>query len=259
MKKKTYEITPATNYYKIGEMLTVHTKVLKKKKYASGYLVVENSQPDLLALFNVFTNELEFVKCSTKDDLITSSNIIDESIKNEDNLKTYDIVVFKDTISRKRMKIFFVNKIHRDNTCDLIKVNTLDLTDKSLALTLKNVNMNLLMHVEHAFRITHKDKYNNKTYTFQDYEFGLTNDLEKNIIVGTLEKKGGQSEDKKKNNDIICCSSINSDVNKERAMLNRCFIYLNDPSIVFKASSEHMRMLFKMLSKEGLPKIDDEE
>lgn len=119
--------------------------------------------------------------------------------------------------------------------------------------------MNLLMHVEHAFRITHKDKYNNKTYTFQDYEFGLTNDLEKNIIVGTLEKKGGQSEDKKKNNDIICCSSINSDVNKERAILNRCFIYLNDPSIVFKASSEHMRMLFKMLSKEGLPKIDDED
>ena len=60
MTKKTYEITPATNYYKIGEMLTVHTKNLKKKKYSSGYLVVENSQPDLLALFNVFTNELEF-------------------------------------------------------------------------------------------------------------------------------------------------------------------------------------------------------
>lgn len=31
MTKKTYEITPATNYYKIGEMLTVHTKNLKKK------------------------------------------------------------------------------------------------------------------------------------------------------------------------------------------------------------------------------------
>lgn len=257
MTKKTIETVPAKNYYKIGEMLTVHTKVLKKKKYASGYIVVENSQPDLLALFNIFTNELEFVKCSTKDDLITST-IIDESVKMK-NLKNYDTVVFKDTISRKRMKIFFINKIHRDNTCDLIKVNALDLTDKSLALTLKNVNMNLLMHVEHAFRITHKDKYNNKTYTFQDYEFGLTNDLEKNIIVGTLEKKGGQSEDKKKNNDIICCSTINSDVNKERVLLNRCFIYLNDPSIVFKASSEHMRMLFKMLSKEGLPKVDDED
>lgn len=80
MTKKTIETVPATNYYKIGEMLTVHTKVLKKKKYASGYLVVENSQPDLLAVFNIFTNELEFVKCSTKDDFITST-IIDESVK----------------------------------------------------------------------------------------------------------------------------------------------------------------------------------
>ena len=258
MTKKTYEITPATNYYKIGEMLTVHTKNLKKKKYSSGYLVVENSQPDLLALFNVFTNELEFVKCSNKDDLITST-IIDESIKNEDNLKKYDIVVFKDSISRKRMKIFFVNKIHKDNTCDLIKVNCLGLTDESLILTLKNVNMNLLMHVEHAFRITHKSKYNNKSYTFQDYKFGLTNDLEKNIIVGTLEKE--EQFEGNKNKSMICCSDTNSDTNKERTLLNRCFIYLNDASIVFKASSEHMKMLFKEIFPNSLDNtlVDDED
>lgn len=256
--KKNYEITPATNYYKIGEMLTVHTKVLKKKKYCSGYLVVENSQPDKLALFNVFTNELEFVKCSTKDDLITS-NIIDESIKNNDNLKTYDIVVFKDTISRKRMKIFFVNKIHKDNTCDLIKVNCLGLTDESIILTLKNVNMNLLMHIEHAFRITHKNKYDNKIYTFQDYKFGLTNDLEKNIIVGTLEKE--EQFEGNKNKNMICCSNTNSDINKERTLLNRCFIYLNDPSIVFKASSEHMKMIFKEIFPDSLDNtlVDDKD
>lgn len=258
MTKKTIETVPSTNYYKIGEMLTVHTKSLKKKKYASGYLVIENSQPELLALFNIFTNEIEFVKCSTKDDLITS-NYIDESIKNNDNLKKYDIVVFKDTISRKRMKIFFINKIHKDNTCDLIKVNCLGLTDESIILTLKNVNMNLLMHIEHAFRITHKNKYDNKTYTFQDYKFGLTNDLEQNIIVGTLEKE--EQFEGNKNKNMICCSDTNSDISKERTLLNRCFSYLNDPSIVFKASSEHMKMIFKEIFPDSLDNtlVDDKD
>lgn len=240
MTKKTIETVPATNYYKIGEMLTVHTKVLKKKKYASGYLVVENSQPDLLTLFNIFTNELEFVKCSTKDDLITST-FIDESIKNNDNLKKYDIVVFKDTISRKRMKIFFVNKIHKDNTCDLTKVNCLGLTDESLVLTLKNVNMNLLMHVEHAFRITHKTKYNNKSYTFQDYKFYLTNNPEENIIVARLIREG-QSENGDKNDTTVFCSGTNSDINKERTLLNRCFAYVNDPTIIMKVSTEQIKL-----------------
>lgn len=247
MTKKTYEITPATNYYKIGEMLTVHTKNLKKKKYSSGYLVVENSQPDLLALFNVFTNELEFVKCSTKDDLITST-FIDESIKNNDNLKKYDIVVFKDSISRKRMKIFFINKIHKDNTCDLIKVNCLGLTDESLILTLKNVNMNLLMHVEHAFKITHQSKYNNKSYTFQDYKFCLTNDPEKNIIVGSLEREG-YSENDDKNNTAVYCSETNSNINKERVLLNRCFAYVNDPTIIMKVSTEQIKSFINDFNK----------
>ena len=239
MTKKTYEITPATNYYKIGEMLTVHTKNLKKKKYSSGYLVVENSQSDMLALFNVFTNELEFVKCSTKDDLITST-FIDESIKNTDNLKKYDIVVFKDSISRKRMKIFFINKIHKDNTCDLTKVNCLGLTDESLILTLKNVNMNLLMHVEHAFKITHQTKYNNKSYTFQDYKFYLTNNPEENIIVGRLVREG-YSENEDKNDTTVFCSGTNSDINKERTLLNRCFAYVNDPTIIMKVSTEQIK------------------
>lgn len=248
MTRKNIETTPTSNF-NIGEIITVHTEVLKKKKYCSGYIVVENSQPDKLMVFNIFTNNVEFVKTSAD---IYYTEIISEN-SNTDNLKTYDIVVFKDSISRKKMKVFFINKIHRDNTCDLIHVNTLDNTDKSLALTLKNVKMNLLMHVVHSFRITRKTNYNDKTYTFQDYKFGLTNDPEKNIIVGTLEKNRGQSESEKKNNDIICCSTINSETNKERVLLNRCFIYLNDPSIVFKASSEHMRMLFSMLSKERLP------
>ena len=239
MEKKTIETILAANYYKIGEMLTVHTKVLKKKKYASGYLVVENSQPNLLALFNIFTNELEFVQTNTNV-LITSTNI-NKNIKNNDNLKKYDIVVFKNTISRKRMKIFFVNKIHKDNTCDLTKVNCLSLTDKSLMLTLKNVNMDLLMHVEHAFHITHKTKYNNKSYTFQDYKFYLTNNPEENIIVGRLVREG-QSENGDKNDTTVFCSGTNSDINKERTLLNRCFAYMNDPTLIMKVSTKQIKL-----------------
>lgn len=235
MTKKTIETVPASNY-KIGEMLTVNTKSLKKKKYSFGYIVIENSQPDKLALFNIFTNELEFVKTSAD---ITHTEILGENI-NTDKLKRYDIVVFKNSISRKRMKIFFINKIHKDNTCDLIKVNCLGLTDESLILTLKNVNMNLLMHVEHAFKITHQTKYNNKSYTFQDYKFYLTNNPEENIIVGRLVREG-YSENEDKNDTTVFCSGTNSDINKERTLLNRCFAYVNDPTIIMKVSTEQIK------------------
>lgn len=235
MTKKTIETVPVSNY-KIGEMLTVNTKSLKKKKYSFGYIVIENSQPDKLALFNIFTNEIEFVKTSAN---ITHTEILDENI-NTDKLKRYDIVVFKNSISRKRMKIFFINKIHKNNTCDLIKVNCLGLTDENLILTLKNVNMRLLMHIEHAFRITHKNKYDNKSYTFQDYKFCLTNDPEKNIIVGRLEREG-YSENDDKNNTAVYCSEANSNINKERVLLNRCFAYVNDPTIIMKVSTDQIK------------------
>lgn len=235
MTKKTIETVPASNY-KIGEMLTVNTKSLKKKKYSFGYIVIENSQPDKLALFNIFTNEIEFVKTSAN---ITHTEILDENI-NTDKLKRYDIVVFKNSISRKRMKIFFINKIHKDNTCDLIKVNCLGLTDENLILTLKNVNMRLLMHVEHAFKITHQTKYNNKSYTFQDYKFYLTNNPEENIIVGRLVREG-YSENEDKNDTTVFCSGTNSDINKERTLLNRCFAYVNDPTIIMKVSTEQIK------------------
>lgn len=241
MTKKTKEIKKESNF-NIGEMLTVQTTSIRKKKYCTGYVVVENSQPDKLALFNVFTNDLEFIKISDK---VSRNENIDKP-SNPDKLKSFDIVVFKDTISKKRMKIFFVNKIHKNNTCDLVHINSLNLEDDSISFTLKNVNLNLLMHIEHAFRITHKTVYDNKTYTFQDYKFSLANNIEKNIIVGTLEKEG-HSEDGSKNNNIICYGVNNSDKNKERVLINRCFTYLNDNSIIFKASSDHIRMIFTEL------------
>lgn len=210
----------------------------KEEKYCSGNIVVKNSQPGMITLFNIFTNEILEAKTSA---IVSRTMFITEN-NNNDNLKKFDIVVFIDTISREKMKIFSIDKIHKDNTCDLICISSPNLINNSVALRLKNVKMNLLMHIEHTFLITHKLKYNNNAYSFQDYKFALINNIEKNIIIGTLEKGKKQSKNKKKSSDIISCCTINTNINKERFLLNRCFMYLNDPVILLKASSEHLNI-----------------